>query len=264
MSDLYFRRMGSGVPVLCMHGGLGLDHTTFLPWLEPLAGQAELVLYDHRGNGRSPALGDGSAWEVWVEDADALIDEPFILLGHSYGSFLAQAYALAHPERLRGLVLVSSAPALDHIGEALAIAQARGTPDQFAALAEGFSAPAADDASFRALWNQVLPIYFHRFDPEVAAEMDRRCTYSAEGFNRGQAHLQGFDHRGRLGSISAPTLLIAGASDWVAPPRLGADRMAAEIPDARVVVFEQSGHFPFVEEPDRFASVVGGWLAGLE
>ena len=50
---LFFERFGSGLPLLVMHGGPGLDHSYFRPWLDPLGAFAELIYDDHRGNGRS-------------------------------------------------------------------------------------------------------------------------------------------------------------------------------------------------------------------
>jgi pimeloyl-ACP methyl ester carboxylesterase len=64
-----------------------------------------------------------------------------------------------------------------------------------------------------------------------------------------------------FGEISVPTLIIAGSDDWVAPAQ-GAERLHAAIPDSDLVVFEDSGHFPFIEEHDRFVSLVAAWLAG--
>lgn len=93
-TELFFEPFGQGHPVLIMHGGLGLDHTYFRPWLDKLADVAELIYYDHRANGRSarPSVIEGIGHETWAADADALRAhlgyDRIILLGHSYGGFL--------------------------------------------------------------------------------------------------------------------------------------------------------------------------------
>ena len=52
-ANLFYEVTGDGPPLMMMHGGLGLDHTYFLPWFNQLSDIAQLIFYDHRGNGRS-------------------------------------------------------------------------------------------------------------------------------------------------------------------------------------------------------------------
>src|SRR5512139_2027697 len=91
--QIFFERLGRGQPMLMMHGGPGLDHTIFRPWLDPLGEQVKLIYYDHRGNGRStrPATMEHVTHETWAVDADMLRSylgfEKIILFGHSYGGF---------------------------------------------------------------------------------------------------------------------------------------------------------------------------------
>ena len=103
-ADFYYQKHGSGTPILVMHGGLGLDHEYFRPTLDSWGDFAELIYFDHRGNGRSEAPAD---WESvtlasMADDADALRDalglDKVILLGHSYGGFLALEYAQRYQE----------------------------------------------------------------------------------------------------------------------------------------------------------------------
>ncbi len=72
--SLFYTTVGSGTPMVLMHGGLGFDHTYFRPWLDPLAEQMELVFYDHRGHGRSSPIADwqGVDHARLAADADAL------------------------------------------------------------------------------------------------------------------------------------------------------------------------------------------------
>lgn len=64
--ELYVRRIGSGPPMLVLHGGMGFDHTSLLPWLETLGNQCELIVYDQRGNGRSSSPADWSSIDETV------------------------------------------------------------------------------------------------------------------------------------------------------------------------------------------------------
>jgi pimeloyl-ACP methyl ester carboxylesterase len=103
--------------VLLLHGGPGFDHSMFKPAFAPLADVAQLVLLDHRGNGRSDR-GDPVFWTLdqWGDDVRAFCDtlgiEGPIVLGYSFGGFVAQSYAIRHPNHPAKLILYSTSPVL--------------------------------------------------------------------------------------------------------------------------------------------------------
>lgn len=269
---LYYETHGKGRPVLLMHGGTGLDHTYFRPWLDPLGERAELIFYDLYGQGRTerPASWDRVTHATWAAEADALRahlgHDKIILLGHSYGGFLAQEYALRYGDHLAGLILSDTAPALDYPDVIGANAAARGTPEQVQMVGGGLSNPYAftEDEAFRKVWLTILPLYFHRYDPQVGAAMDAQTKYSGGAFAHGFAKcLPAFNVLPRLGEIETPTLVINGRDDWICPPAQGAQRLRAGIPNSKLVILENSGHFPFIEERDQYLAAVGEFIAGL-
>ena len=110
--SLFVKVMGQGYPLVLMHGGPGLDHTTLLP-LQPLADQFTLVFYDHRCNGRSEGAEVSSmTFENLTADADALRQtlgfDQWAVLGHSFGGNVALEYALRYPQSLSHLVLMDT------------------------------------------------------------------------------------------------------------------------------------------------------------
>jgi len=269
-NQVYYTTIGQGRPMLLMHGGSGLDHTYFRPWLDALSDQVQLIYYDQLGQGRStrPESYEGISMSTWADEADALRAslgfDRIILLGHSFGGFIAQEYALRHGDHLDGLILCDTAPVLDYQDVIMANAQSRGTPEQVQAVIAGLSAPVADDASFQQLWNTILPLYFNKYDPEVAKQMDDATQYSAQGFNQGMGVcLPTFNVLSRLGEITVPTLVMAGRHDWITPPVQAAERLHAQLPDSELVIFEDSGHFPFIEENDKFVTTVHDWVSRL-
>ncbi len=269
-TELFYTVHGEGRPMLVMHGGLGVDHTVFRPWLDPLGDRFQLIFYDHRGNGRSerPASLAGVDHGTWAADADALRDhlghDRIFILGNSYGGVLGQEYALRFGDRLDGLVLVSSLPAWDWGDVVLANVRARGTPEQIDFVVNQAGEPVAGDAELRKIFQLLFPLYFKSYDPRLGAEIDARISYSAAGFNRGFVEcLPQLDVLSRLHEIVAPTLVIGGRHDWITPIAESADRLHARIPNSEQVVFEHSGHFPFIEEQERFLSVVGKWADGV-
>ena len=265
-TELFVTGTGTGTPVLVMHGGLGIDHSYFRPWLDGLGDVAELTFYDHRGNGRSSRASlDDVDHATWVADADALREhlghEQVVVLGHSYGGFLALRYALACPDRVRGLVLVSTAATMQHwerVHENLTASSA--TPAQLRAFEDR---PFVDDDDMGATLQALLPLYFRRPDPDVLAAFGRDARFSAAASAAGGRCMADYDIRHDLDRLDMPVLVLAGRHDFIMPADVTAEPLAASLPTAELVVFEDSGHFPFIEENDAFLRVVRRWLTTL-
>ena len=163
-TELFYLTRGEGRAIMFMHGGLGADHSYFPPFFDVLADDYQLVYYDHRGNGRSRVASfEGVTHETWAADADALRahlgHEKMILLGNSYGGFLAQEYAIRYADHLHGLALICTSPALDYPDVIEANARARATdPDMLVAMEEAFSdKPVPSDAAFQNLLERLGP-----------------------------------------------------------------------------------------------------------
>jgi proline iminopeptidase len=266
----YVARHGQGRPLVLMHGGPGLDHTYLRPGFDPLGDAVELVYYDQHGNGRSARPADWTAvtHASWVQELEELRHdlgfEKFTLFGHSYGGFLAQEYALRFPDRLDGLILCSTAAALDYPDVAFARAQAHGTPGAFAALGRALSGQLRDDEAVRAFLIAALSIYYHQPPPGVHA-LYEQMHLSADAFNHAFSHcLPHFRTLESLPQIQVPTLILTGRHDWIAPPEQAAERMHKLMPTAEWFIFENSGHYPFLEEPESFRTRLREWLSRLD
>ena len=267
-NEIFTLTQGHGRPMLLMHGGPGLDHTYLRPWLDPLGKHAQLTYYDQLGNGRStrPESYEGISFATLVDEADALRAtlgyERIILFGHSFGGALALEYALRYGKHLDGLILCDTVPVLDY----QANPQNHGTPEQVQAMVDGMSDPTAlaEDHIWRQAWMKILPLYFHAYDQEIGAAMDEAMQYSGKAFLHGNTRcLPTFNVLHRLSEISVPTLVMVGRHDWITPPTMGAERIHAALPGSKLVIFEQSAHFPFIEEQDTFIATVSAWMADL-
>jgi pimeloyl-ACP methyl ester carboxylesterase len=186
------------------------------------------------------------------------------LLGHSHGGFVAQRYALAHPDRVAGMILYGSAPAA---GPEL-FAEATRNVEAFARDHEGRPeipdilktwasiGSIADDAGYTAVMQQLLPLYF-------AAYWDKPGELASWRASLRAFHVVGgptpFDNREGLASIAAPTLVIVGSHDFICGVRW-AQELARGIPAAKLVILENSGHFGHLEEADRFARAVSDFV----
>jgi len=263
---LYCVTLGAGVPLVVMHGGMGFDHTYFRPWLDPLSEKAELIYYDHRGNGRSSLMEsyDGFDAATWVSDADALRarigHEKIILLGHSAGGFIAQEYALRFGDRLSGLILCNTAPALDYPEVMMANAKTRATDKQFSSLVRAFT-ERYDDETFRKLTAEILPVYFRNYNEDAGRRFIEHIRFNvAPAWYCSSRWFPVFNTLDQLDGIKVPTLIIAGREDWVMPATQGSERLHSGIAGSELVIFAESGHFPFIEEREKFLEVVGDWI----
>jgi proline iminopeptidase len=264
-TELFYVEQGQGRGLLVMHGGLGLSHGYFRPYLDPLGARARVVYYDHRGHGRSgrPPLATVTH-EQLVEDAEALRRqlglERMVLLGHSYGGTLALMYALRYQEHLDGLILCTTYPAFDYPEVIEANAARLGTPAQVAALGAWERGEVTTDEEFARFWRTVLPLYFYRYDPAVGHELDRDAIYSGAIFNKAFTELTPeYNVVDRLREIRVPTLVLGARHDWITP-LAQSERIHHGIPGSELVAFEESGHFPFIEERERFLGTVRAWL----
>lgn len=259
-ADIYYETIGEGPPILMMHGGLGLSHDYFRPYFDVLADTHTVVYYDHFGNGRSARPDDYGemTFERMVSDAAGLMThlghEQFTLIGHSYGGFIAQAFAAEHAERLSGLVLIDTVPVLDY---APSIA---GPDDLMAAFGKLFSQPMADNVDWRETWGQVVQLYLKDYPTEIGADLDARTVYEHRAWNAAAALLGLFNMLEALPNIDVPALVMAGRHDGITPPGPGAERIGSLLPDATVVIFQDSAHYPFIEQQASFFEVLTEWL----
>jgi proline iminopeptidase len=273
--SLFVKVMGQGYPLVLMHGGPSLDHTTLLP-LEPLADQYTLIFYDHRCNGRSEGVDVTTmTMDNLTADADALRQalgyDQWIVLGQSFGGNVALEYALRYPQRLSRLIL------MDTGGDQWWVNH--NAPELLAK--RGFSAEAVE-AARRFFNGQVTPdeylptfmkfmkAYSYHFSlleqPGIVTLAMKfglgppmKIRPEALIFGYGQV-MQGWTVMDRLGEIQVPTLVTAGRYDFLFPPEHQAI-LADRIPDARLELIECAGHNPQLEETDVTVGIVRSFLA---
>ncbi len=258
-----FTELGHGPALLTIHGGPGMDHRLFRPYLDPLAEHLRLGYFDLPGHGQSgPMLDESlSGMAEAIDDVRTALGAPTIaLLGSSYGGFLALTYALAHPDTVSALVLVGTTASHGFRDESLKVAERRATPEMLASLGRLWDGSLESDAAFERAWRKVFPLYFHRLPLADIDALARRSRYRLDTRRRILPTLQRYDLRERLPEITVPVLMITGRHDWITSVRQ-AEELVAGLPRGRLVVFEDSGHYPFIEEPGRFLDVVRAWLA---
>jgi proline-specific peptidase len=243
--------------IILIHGGPGFDHTPFKAHYSALTEIAQVVYYDHRGNGRSDE-GPRKRWNLdqWADDLRTLCDvlgiERPIVFGTSFGGFVALNYALRHPDHPARLVL-SSTTAHVHLDRALAMFERLGGPEARSVAERFFAEPTANnlDEYLRVCG----PLYTQRpRPPEILARVTRRPEVS-EHFFRGE--ILRFDFTQRLSEIRCPVLLLAGELDPIVTIE-DAEELAAALPADRLrfVRFADAGHMLAAEEPEAVLGLI--------
>ncbi|MFD9287562.1 alpha/beta fold hydrolase [Streptomyces sp. NPDC060030] len=189
------------------------------------------------------------------------------LLGHSHGGFIAQEYALQHPEQVTSLILYDTSPVTGKDFWASAVAEMEDFAQRHVVehpevsdYVASLSTPLGDldDEAATAVTRQIMPAYFFDYwgrEAEFAAGRDSLRMYAAP--NRGEG--PPFDVREQLPAITAPTLVVVGTRDFICGTRW-ADMLHEGIPGAELVVLERSGHMGHLEEGEKFTSSVSDFL----
>ena len=272
---VWFRRLGEGdaLPVLLLHGGPGAAHDYMLPLAERLSEHRPAIVYDQLGCGRADRPDDTSLWTVdrSVTEVDqvraALGLDRCHLLGQSWGGWLAIDYMARGPVGVAGLVLAStSASIAQFVAGARRLIDALPEPHR-TALQELGARGEYDHPDYRAAEQEFYRHHLCRMNPWPEALV--RSSDQMEG-NQVYLTMNGpteFDVIGRLrtwdrtpdlGRIDVPTLITCGRYDEITPAC--SETIAEGIPDARVVVFEESAHVAHLEEGERYAAVVEDFL----
>lgn len=263
-ASLFIDVIGSGPPLLLMHGGPGGDYTTMSPF-RALADDFTLVFYDHRGNGRSEAEDISSMdWDRLTADAEAIREhlgfERWAVLGHSFGGMVAMEYALRYPGSLDRLILVDTGGDIRWVQERAPEELARrgyseGTVDLARRFYRGQIAPRDMSMGFlrfgRAFYHRMSRWGMLR-EMMSARHMQARPEALIYGF--GQL-LDGWTIMDRLGGIATPTLVMAGRSDFQYPPE-HQQELAAAIPGARLRIIDEAGHNAPHERTDEVLAAV--------
>jgi pimeloyl-ACP methyl ester carboxylesterase len=261
---LAYNVIGSGPTLVCHPGGPGFAGAE-LGDLGGLSATRKLVVVNPRGTGGSDPAPDYSL-DGYAADLEALRIELGLprmdMLGFSFGSVVAVSYATRYPDGLGKLVLAGGLAAFTPEIQAFAdqaIASKAGEPwyaDAVAALAEEESGQTIDLA---ALWVREAPLYFAQWDEKYRPAI----VDGAVGANAApliESNRIGFDVRGELNLVAAPTLIVSGREDFVCGPPAAQD-LANGIKGSQVVMLEQTGHMMFMEQPEAFRSAVEKFLS---
>jgi proline iminopeptidase len=264
-------RLTAKPTIVVLHGGLGFDHAYLTPDLSRLSDVAQILFVDLRGQGRSDRVDlDTCSLEQMADDVVALcrnlgIETP-VILGHSAGGFVALHLALRFPGFAGGFILCNSSPTTasldDDDGSQAPSLASRASAESLAAAGRIFSGEITSE-TISLFFKDVAPYYAAPANMDRVPQLLDLCIPDIAMMRHFMHRIApSYDLRSRLGEVAAPVLILSGQFDWVCPPR--ASRfMARALQQARLVEFEASGHFPFMEEPAKFDAVVRAFIAEM-
>lgn len=236
----------AGAPALVLSNSLGTTRELWEPQVAPLAERFRVVRYDRRGHGRSPVAAGATTIDDLGGDLVELLDELALeqvsFCGLSLGGVVGMWLAVNAPERVERLVLCCTAASF---------APRQGWVDRAATVrADGMGAIAD------AVLGRWFRPSFQDAHPDVVARFRATLVSTpAEGYAACCDALADADLTSRLGEIAAPTLVLTGADDPVAPPATG-DALAAAIPGAVHTVVQRAAHIANIEQPDAFTAAL--------
>lgn len=251
--------------IIAHHGAPGLGSRA-----EPrasfgrLADEYRVLVFDARGSGQSEGNGVFSH-EQWAADIDGLREwigaEQVIMAGGSYGGFMAMEYAIRYPERVSAMVLRDTSP--DNSNEELsrenALKSDRITVD-IEKLDRIDQGRVYDNDDLRDCWREILPLYDFHYDPDAVEAKVQATPYRYEAHNYAfSVNLPNYDLKPQLPGVTAPTLITVGRTDWITPVSCS-ETIDALIPNTQLVIFEESGHSPQIEEAEAWTHTVRTFL----
>jgi pimeloyl-ACP methyl ester carboxylesterase len=267
---VHYRDQGrpDGPPVVLVHGfAANLD--TWEPWVGRLGDTYRVVTLDLPAHGLTVTP---PGYEMSTQGQVEVIDEltrklglpPFVLAGNSMGGGASWNYALAHPDRLRGLVLVASVGPRPRSEDSAppregppAVFRIMGNPVGRAALRSLNPRPLAEPGLKKAYVDEslVTPALVDRYVDLALAPGRREMVLAGR---RGPPSASADAVKG----VSVPTLVMHGEKDTVVPVGVGQE-LGRLIPGARLIVYPDAGHVPMEQIPDRSAADVRAFVESL-
>ncbi len=269
-TDLFYKRMGAGEPIMVVHGGPVLEHGYLVPFFKPLTENYELIYFDQRLSGRSTAEVDSAevTLDNFVEDIEelrkALNIDKMHLMAHSWGGLLAMKYAIKYPTNLNSLILLNSMPASSDLWmqEEGMLAQQISEEDSLKRQEIMTSDLFQNDPS-KAIEQLLVLSFRNQFaTPSLADSLDFYIPddymVRSQRFGNLMGDISNYDLHSELEAVDVPTLLMYGDIEPAAS--ISGPELQSAIPNAEFVVLENSGHFPFVEQPELFMNELNSFL----
>ncbi len=265
-TELYYKVVGQGEPVLIIHGGPGLNHKYLFRNLQFLTDKYQLIFYDQRASGRSSLTLDSNSVTIdnFIQDIDELKNtfgiEKLIIIAHSWGGLLAMKYAIKHPEDTKLLILINSVAASSEISTmANQILAERFTKEDSIHRAEIIQSDEFQKRAPNAIESLMkigfkYQFYDITFLDSLDLSLNKDYIKSSQLLQNLTKDLTEYDFHTELKKIQSPALLIYGSHDPLT--ELAGTRIHESIEKSEFKILDNCGHFPFIEKQNEFKKAV--------
>jgi len=257
--------------LLLLPGGPGGNHTVYNSLQNELIKYANLILFDPRGCGYSDESdAEYCSLDNYIEDVEALRKHfnltKMILLGGSYGAMAAIGYAVKYAKNLDKLILLAGAPSYHFLETAKANIERKGSPEQIEAAKDLFAGTFKNSEHFNQYYKTTSSLYLFKSAhlqnnlPIVSSGMPCNINILNYGFGN---FLRKFNFVPELKNITCETLILVGKEDWI-NDRVHAEFTAKNIPNSQLIIFNECGHFIWVDQKERFFQEIKNFLSEAE
>lgn len=268
-NDLYFKVEGQGEPILVIHGGPGMNMEYIEPLMYELAKKNKLIFFDPRSTGKSAIPGDtlGAMHQYMVNDIEAIRKafglNKINILGHSWGAKIALLYALKYPDNIKSLVLTNAIPLSHEYDSLQTIYYDRQSkkPDLQEKRMEIISRHISRIEIQQRLAFMYSLYNFNDIDKIQLTYPDNYADAQISLFRGLSYDYKKYDINlyPHISKIKAPAIVIHGDADGLS--LTASEKLAGSLGNAKLIRFDKSGHFPFMEEPEKFAQTVNAFIA---
>ena len=262
--NLNVEEVGSGFPLIVLHGGPGMDHSMFRPYLDPLGDDYRVLYVDERGQGRSERVDPATlSLEVFARDVDLLAEalglDEFALYGHSFGAIIATWHATELGTAAAYVISGGGDESAELMKDVEASLEAMGEAGKAIAASWEDEQTVQTEEELLQLSRTQMPFHFHGEPPpgygdDTIGSPEVLRHFASAGYGD-------FDYRPKLAAVDKPTLVIVGEHDRTTTPR-AARVLHAGIPGSKLVIVADAGHMSFVEQTEPYLARVREFLAG--
>jgi proline iminopeptidase len=261
---LSYRSIGKGPPVVVIHDGPGFEKRLMFGGFDPLASDLRVIYYDQRGCGKSQPISPvvPSTLEANVEDLESLRRyfhlPQMSLAAHGWGAVLAIEYARKYGKYVDSIILItplspfSPGPRIERVLDAL-------SPEDRHRILQITNHPTLSMVEKReGIMRAIMPLLFYRKEGLDYVDLSE-IRYAPDVSIRLNEDLKSVNVLSMLGRLNVPTLVVAGRHD-IFTPMMDQMAYADGIPASSAIVFNDSGHFPFLEQRELFIRVAKEFL----
>ena len=271
---IHYQTYGSGMPLLIINGGPGLDCEGFAPLAELLSDTYMTILFDQRGTGQSSLEKIDNTtitMELMLKDIEALRThlqiQDWIVLGHSFGGWLAEYYASFYPEHIKGMILSASGgidlEILDYVGANINIRLSEAQKESLNHWVEQIK---QGDTSYHAKYKKgesLAPAYLYdrTFVPQLAERL-AHVNLDITNLVYQDLHKIDFDCSDTLRDFARPVLIIQGRQDIVGPEI--AYKAHSVLKNSKMVFLNECSHYGWLEQAELYKAEVTQFIASID